>query len=517
MMAPPMRARLLPFLLAQAFSLPAWSWDSVQTYVHCANRSGDWNPDAVAVLAKQSFVVFEKQHGLFAPPVNTSAEDKIVAACRMVKAASLSTDCYIYTETDWARTFYTIGHDFDAHPSWELHAADGWLINTTDVETVPEPINGTTKFNYTFNAYDFGVVEARDRWVRRVTDAVATGVVDGVFIDGNRGGWSSGILGPASDSTKAAWRAGLNASHRQLAAALGPNATIISNYATPEALAVCSGGMMERGGSGVDSIKQLQSLGSRTCGLYAQPCLVDYHAQYADRSKVTFANNLAAFLVGMEKHAYFGAGGGWMGDGPSACATWLKEWPEYSYSLGEPAGPAVEESDGVYSRAFSSGTRVWLNASYSSKSPGGDGKSCIYWSNGEHTGDACPSRGTVVRSYSELKGAPYAVEWDARSLRLGGRPCVCTGLQPTSPWPRVLSLCQASKPSDCFAALTPFLHPVPAAHCCSRARCTTCARRQRSGRPSSQRPRPTASTPSRATSSGSELPAIVASTSKPLL
>lgn len=263
-------------------ALPPWSWDTVQTYVHCANRTGSlWNEQAVAAFANQSFVVFEKNHGIWADPVNTSAEDKIVAACRQVKAANKSTDCYIYTETDWARTWYTAGHDFDAHPSWELHAADGWLINTTDVQKPPAPINGTDAFSYQFNAYDFGVADARSRWVRRVTDAVASGVVDGAFIDGNRGGWGSGILGPATPAAQAAWRAGLNASHRALATALGPTATLISNYATPEALAVCSGGMMERGGSGLNDIRQLQALGSRSCGLYGQPCLVDYHAQYA--------------------------------------------------------------------------------------------------------------------------------------------------------------------------------------------------------------------------------------------
>ena len=28
----------------------------------------------------------------------------------------------------------------------------------------------------------------------------------------------------------------------------------------------------------------------------------------------------------------------------------------------------------------------------------------------------------VLRSYADLRGAPYSVEWDARSLRLDGAP-----------------------------------------------------------------------------------------------
>ena len=34
-------------------ALPSWSWDTIQTYVHCANFSGEWNAGALQVLAKQ--------------------------------------------------------------------------------------------------------------------------------------------------------------------------------------------------------------------------------------------------------------------------------------------------------------------------------------------------------------------------------------------------------------------------------------------------------------------------------
>lgn len=49
-------------------------------------------------------------HGLFWPPVNTSAETKIAAACKQVKDAATAKgvaapDCYQYVEVDWARTW----------------------------------------------------------------------------------------------------------------------------------------------------------------------------------------------------------------------------------------------------------------------------------------------------------------------------------------------------------------------------------------------------------------------------
>ena len=74
------RAVVALLIVASAASLPPWSWDTIQTYIHCANMSGPWEPWAAKKLAKASFVVFEKPHGVFYPPINTSAETKIAAA-----------------------------------------------------------------------------------------------------------------------------------------------------------------------------------------------------------------------------------------------------------------------------------------------------------------------------------------------------------------------------------------------------------------------------------------------------
>ena len=37
-----------------ADALPSWSWDTIQTYVHCANFSGEWNAGALEVLEAPS-------------------------------------------------------------------------------------------------------------------------------------------------------------------------------------------------------------------------------------------------------------------------------------------------------------------------------------------------------------------------------------------------------------------------------------------------------------------------------
>ena len=51
----------------------------------------------------------------------------------------------------------------------------------------------------------------RQAWVDRVASRVASGAIDGAFIDGNRDGFASSITQCADDETKAAWADGLNA------------------------------------------------------------------------------------------------------------------------------------------------------------------------------------------------------------------------------------------------------------------------------------------------------------------
>jgi len=256
------------------------------------------------------------------------------------------------------------------------------LQNTTEWETDDAGVMHT----YYFRAYDFSVSQAQAAWVARVTGAVASGAVDGAFIDGNRGGWSSTVLSGTTPAHASAWSAGLEAAHKALATALGPNKTLISNYFTSEAESVCSGGMIERGGSGLNDLKNLQYYAKRNCGLFGGPCLLDFHAQYAQVThSATFNATLATFLAGMGKYAYYGKGEGWGSTGESACDTWLERPAEFSKPLGEPTGDATEVAPGVFTRSFATGTRVFVNTTKG-------GGHCIFWSDGSITGDTtnCP-------------------------------------------------------------------------------------------------------------------------------
>ena len=93
---------LVPF----AASLPSFSWSTVPTYIHFANQSGAFDDDAVKQLARQPFVVFEKDQGRwpqepqedgYPMAYNDLAEQKINLACKQVKMANAKTQCYMCT------------------------------------------------------------------------------------------------------------------------------------------------------------------------------------------------------------------------------------------------------------------------------------------------------------------------------------------------------------------------------------------------------------------------------------
>lgn len=268
-------------------------------------------------------------------------------------------------------------------------------MTTTDHESNGA---GTPPWNATFYSYDFSDAEMQAQWVRRVTDAVATGFVDGAFIDGDRNGFWTANTEKCNVGKVDAYKAGLNHSVFMLAKNLSSAAanagrptgtTLITNYPTKEAMALCQGGMVERG----MGLKYFVQWEKNTCGLDKGPCLLDYHVDHGTASEKTFLSTLATFLLGVYKYAYIGLGAGWSGSGAGACSAWLEPYPEYSKPLGEPLGHYVT-TNGTYgevmTRKFSTGTKVYVGQHVP---PAPKGKpstagNCIFWSDGTVSGNA---------------------------------------------------------------------------------------------------------------------------------
>ena len=197
-------------------------------------------------------------------------ETKIAMACQQVKDVSPTTSCFMYTESDWARTQYSLGNDLDelegsSDPQGIELFCDGAYPFTWDNATC-KGCDPQESFNYVFRAYDFRNSTTRQHWVSRVVDNMGPlGSIDGVFVDGNRDKWSSSVTSSCTSGAKSAWSAGLNESMWDLRKACdsadGPNGcTIISNYATTDAMTMSDGGMIERFGCSVSYISNLMGL-----------------------------------------------------------------------------------------------------------------------------------------------------------------------------------------------------------------------------------------------------------------
>jgi len=104
----------------------------------------------------------------------------------------------MYVESDIARLYWSLGH---------------WVANNSQTAALHCP-------NLHKPAYDFTNPAMRDHWVARVTDAVATGYVDGAFIDGDRNGFWSSMVGSCDADKQKAYAVGLNQTVAALATSL---------------------------------------------------------------------------------------------------------------------------------------------------------------------------------------------------------------------------------------------------------------------------------------------------------
>jgi hypothetical protein len=255
-------------LLVCVTALPAWSWDTVQIYVHCCNQSGPWNEEALgkmkALGAGLRFVVQERETSRFQAPVNRSAESKMIAAAKQVrKALGNEIKVLMYNPTFPAVEWYDYARNVEAaHPDSLIHYANG---TTVKWKGCPQGgCGGDGVGDYT-NEY------WRQAWVEGMVSTADSGVIDGVFIDGFRGNVAKGQMGPPvnpdpknrSSTFPKDWAVGLNSSMNRLVQGLGPNGSIICNYGYPTAPPTCNGMMMERGGSGAKDIETLQTYAGR--------------------------------------------------------------------------------------------------------------------------------------------------------------------------------------------------------------------------------------------------------------
>lgn len=382
--------------------MPAWNWSTIRTFAHCANSSGTLSDQTLSAFARHDFVVFEKFQGKTMAPVNHSAEAKIAAAARQIKKVNAQAEVYIYTAVDFVRSYYDGWAWFDDHPTAELHDKNGRLI-AAPASVVSEWPGA--------HVFDFAQKEAQARWNAVVLKAIASGDLDGTYVDGIKSDmeFTRSLLSPASSQKRHAWLAGFNATMHALRVAVGSSKVLLQNSHSdwPRALDV----RLQLGVDGkLDSTLSFQPgptlLSDMQLVAATSPRIGAIYQSFAARGAVDdqmarYNTSLAAFLISMGPYSYWSytpllgainrTTRRTMADGSWSCANWATPTghePDYLRPLGPPTGPALQCQEGKCARRFESGTCAFLDTTPTGVKHSSHA-SCIWWADGTHVGNVC--------------------------------------------------------------------------------------------------------------------------------
>jgi hypothetical protein len=341
-------------------AIPPWSWSTVSTFVHCSNSSGPLNDDILGVMASSSWTVIEKFQCVACAPAGHGGEAKVLAAAAQIRARNPAAAIFFYFSAVIARTWYTLGDWFDAHPELEVHNANGSLA-TVSLE------------NNSWHVWGFGHPAAVSAWVDDVAETVAKGNLQGVFIDGFHAAdvWAQEVIPGANASEQAAWvRGAFNETGAGLARALPASAVRISNAHDGVRPPFFDAVSIEFFTPTNASIAQLEAL----AGTFAE-----VHS-YVGSNATLFALHLSAFLLGAQERHYFGGGDTW-----DTCESWVvaSQQADYRRPLGAPLAPAARAGSRI-TRAFASGTSAQLVVD----ERGSGVAACVRWADGATTGTA---------------------------------------------------------------------------------------------------------------------------------
>ena len=75
-------------------ALPQFSWDTLPVFFHSSNSTGQYNDDAMKIIARYSMVTIEKWMGYDVK--NVDDEDEMAVAMKAIKALNSSVSTYFY-------------------------------------------------------------------------------------------------------------------------------------------------------------------------------------------------------------------------------------------------------------------------------------------------------------------------------------------------------------------------------------------------------------------------------------
>ena len=348
---------------------PRWGWETLgeMAFLH----AGDPQPYTEAELAlvkRFPMVQFDKKQGLARMP-NSSTEDRIVAAARLVKAADPSATTLMYMNGLINFPASRLHEVTKADPSLLLRNSQGVQVNLVAKSGV----------------YDMRNSKMRQAFVDVALDGMASGAIDGVFID--RANWCEQCTS-GRDWDNETCRSMVPAQRQlltELMAALGEgNITLAKEHsgtsfvdwqvvnAAMTSDAFCSSYCHGCNDSVTPLMNGWNEASAQDCAdsiatianMSARGQLTQSHAMgpfEGEAAAEARAFTMAAFLVGAGNLSYFSYAN-WATDCWTLAGT--RWWPEYSRPLGAPTSPPNTKIPGKrwkYKRSFSSGTTVYVD------------------------------------------------------------------------------------------------------------------------------------------------------------
>ena len=307
-------------------ALPQFSWDSLPVFFHSCNSSGQYNDDALKVIAKFQMATIEKGMGRQVSDIDD--EDEMVLAMKAIKAVNPKISTYFYMNSHKDRPEMTrMAREFDQHPDYALRDDNGVMV----------------KNNQGFFVFDVSKLEVRKWWLNICLNATKHANGDGCYCDSSQR-VNATFTPHLSPSKEKAWNEGLVNLTREVQEALGDNNLLIGKVANQSYVKAAQIEFFEASNSSIQSLLLGATVGQ----------VMQAHVPINISCTSDLTDYIAAFLIGAGKYAYFGCGN-WnsIGDDTEPL-TWL---PEYDKPLGAPKGPA-QYNTGVWTRSFASGTEV---------------------------------------------------------------------------------------------------------------------------------------------------------------
>ena len=194
--------------------------------------------------------------------------------------------------------------------------------------------------------------------------------------------------------------------------------TIVTNYPTAEAMALCTGGMIERGAA----MKDIDSWKTKACGLDAAPCLLDYHVDHgtsagagATRSTRRRSRSSSSACTWPRRTSASARAGAERARARAPRNSKTHPYPEYAWPLGAPLGP-YNVSAGAYGDVYTvARSRAARRSTAGSSSPPDGGAA---WPPPPQRGGGARARARRRRRRRAAAAAPAGAEVvDARRRR----------------------------------------------------------------------------------------------------